>query len=270
MPLEHVLPVVVQLFPQPPQLLLFEVVSTQVPPQSVPDEQTQLLAVPEQYFPVPHEPLTQCPLELQVWGTPPLHRVSDGVQSVQAFWMQEHVCVPWEQVPWLLQVPASWISEELRQLVLPHAVLIGNTHSGLDPVQVDAQVPVPLQDLPECGETVFVHVPGVTAHDAHVPVHGLSQQYPSTQLCVEHSDLSEQDSPWFFKVAHVEPVQYLPAPQDAAEQVPEQSLLSAKHWLLSQVVVVWIGQLPWPSHNDLFVRWPPEQLCAAQATELSE
>jgi hypothetical protein len=55
---------------------------------------------------------------------------------------------------------------------------------------------------------------------------------------VEHSDLSEQESPCFFTVAHVEPVQYLPAPQDTAEQVPEQSLLSAKHWLLSQAVGV--------------------------------
>ena len=98
-------------------------------------------------------------------------------------------------------------------------------------------------------------------------VHALSQQYPSTQWVVEHSPSAEQVSPWFFNGAHVEPVQYLPAPQDAAEQVPEQSLLSAKHWLLSQAVGVWAGQLPWPSHNDLFVRWPPEQLCAAQTAE---
>ena len=70
-------------------------------------------------------------------------------------------------------------------------------------------------------------------------------------------------------MAHVEPAQYLPVPQDAAVQVPEQSLLSAKHWLLSQVVFVWSGQLPWPSHNDLFVRWPPEQLCAPQGVKLS-
>jgi len=116
---------------------------------------------------------------------------------------------------------------------------------------------------------VLVHLPCVTAHDVHVPVHALSQQYPSTQLPVEHSALSEQESPWFFKGAQVEPVQYLPAPQDAAEQVPEQSLLSAKHWLLSQVVFVWSGQLPWPSHNDLFVRWLPEQLCTPQTVELS-
>jgi hypothetical protein len=86
---------------------------------------------------------------------------------------------------------------------------------------------------------------------------------------VAHSDLSAQASPCFFKVAQVEPVQYLPEPQDTAEQVPEQSLLSAKHWLLSQAVGVWVGQLPWPSHKDLFVRWPPEQLCAAQTVELS-
>jgi hypothetical protein len=66
-------------------LLLFEVVSTQVPLQSVPDVQTQLVAVPEQTFPVPHVPLTQCPLESQVWGTPPLHCEVDGVQSTQAF-----------------------------------------------------------------------------------------------------------------------------------------------------------------------------------------
>jgi hypothetical protein len=72
----------------------------------------------------------------------------------------------------------------------------------------------------------------------HVPVQALSQQYPSTQWAVEHSMSPEQESPWFFKVAHVEPAQYLPAPQDVAEQLPEQSLPSAKHWLLSQLVFV--------------------------------
>ena len=104
----------------------------------------------------------------------------------------------------------------------------------------------------------------------HVPEHALSQQYPSTQLPVEHSTLSEHESPWFFKVAHVEPAQYLPAPQDVAEQLPEQSLLSAVHWLLSQLVFVWAVQLPWPSHTDLFVRTPPEQLCDAQTVVLSK
>jgi hypothetical protein len=100
-------------------------------------------------------------------------------------------------------------------------------------------------------------------------VHALSQQYPSTQWEVEHSPSVAQVSPWFFNGAHVEPVQYLLAPQDAAVQVPEQSLPSARHWLLSQVVGVWVGQLPWPSHNDLFVRWPAAQLCAEQTVELS-
>jgi hypothetical protein len=64
-------------------------------------------------------------------------------------------------------------------------------------------------------------------------------------------------------------VQYLLAPHDVEEQVPEQSLPSARHWLLSQVVGVWVGQLPWPSHSDLFVRWPAEQLCAVQTIALS-
>jgi hypothetical protein len=44
-----------------------------------------------------------------------------------------------------------------------------------------------------------VHLPCVTAQDVHVPVHALSQQYPSTQLPVAHSDLSAQVSPWLFK-----------------------------------------------------------------------
>jgi len=39
--------------------------------------------------------------------------------------------------------------------------------------------------------------------------------------------------------------------------------------LLSQVIGVWIGQLPWPSHNDLLARWPAEQFCAAHTVELS-
>jgi len=158
----------------------------------------------------------------------------------------------------------------VRQLATPHEVVVlAGTQSGLEPVQVALQGAVPPQDLPARGDVVLVHLPCVTAHDVHVPVHALSQQYPSTQLPVEHSDLSEQESPCFFKVAHVEPVQYLLAPQDAAEQVPEQSLPSARHWLLSQVVGVWVGQLPCPSHNDLFVRWPAAQLCAVQTVELS-
>lgn len=122
--------------------------------------------------------------------------------------------------------------------------MLAGTQSGLEPLQEALQGAVPPQALPDRGDVVLAHVPCVTAQDVHVPVQALSQQYPSTQLPVEHSALSEQESPCFFKVAHVDPVQYLPAPQDAAEQVPEQSLLSAKHWLLSQVVGVWIGQLP--------------------------
>jgi len=76
-------------------------------PQSVPDEQTQFVAVPEQTFPVPHEPLVQCPLALQVWGTPALHCEAVGEQSAQAFWTQVQLWVLWEQLPWLLQVPAN-------------------------------------------------------------------------------------------------------------------------------------------------------------------
>ena len=115
-----------------------------------------------------------------------------------------------------------------------------------------------------------MHLPGVAAHDVHVPVHALSQQYPSTQLPVEHSVLSEQESPLAFRGAQVVPAQYLPVPQDIPTQLPEQSLPSAVHRLLSQLVFVWTGQLPRPSHTDLFVRWPPEQLCAPQTVVLSK
>jgi hypothetical protein len=165
------------------------------------------------------------------------------------------------QVPWLLQVPANWSCVEERQFVVPQGVnVLAGTQSGLETVQVALQGAVPPQAFPARAVVVFVHLPCVTAHDVHAPVHALSQQYPSTQLPVPHSDLSAQVSPGFFKVAQVEPVQYLPVPQDVAVQVPEQSLLSAKHWLVSQAVGVWLGQLPWPSHNDLFVRWPLAQL----------
>lgn len=126
----------------------------------------------------------------------------------------------------------------MRQLALPHAALTGKTHSGLDPLHVEAQVPVPLQDFPECGDVVLVHVPCVTEHDWQVPLQALSQQYPSTQLPVEHSVLSEQESPFAFKVAHVVPAQYLPVPQDIPAQLPAQSLPSAAHKLLSQLVFV--------------------------------
>ena len=158
----------------------------------------------------------------------------------------------------------------MRQVALPQGVeVLAVTQSGLEPVQA-LQGAVPPQALPARGDVVLVHLPRVTAHDVHVPVHALSQQYPSTQLPVEHSTLSEQESPWFFKVAHVEPAQYLPVPQDIPTQLPEQSLPSAVHRLLSQVVFVWSGQLPRPSHTDLFVRWPPEQLCAPQTVVLSK
>jgi hypothetical protein len=159
---------------------------------------------------------------------------------------------------------------EERQLAVPQGVVVlAGMQSGLEPVQVALQGAVPPQAFPVRAAVVFVHLPCVTAHDVHAPVHALSQQYPSTQLPVPHSDLSAQVSPWFFNGAHVEPVQYLPVPQDAAVQVPEQSLPSAWHWLLSQVVGVWVGQLPRPSHNDLFVRWPAAQLCAEQTVKLS-
>jgi hypothetical protein len=175
-----------------------------------------------------------------------------------------------EQVPWLLQVPTSWSCVEVRQLATPHGVVVlAGTQSGLEPVQEALQGAVPPQALPARADVVLVHLPCVTEHDVHAPVHALSQQYPSTQWVVEHSPSAAQVSPWFFNGAHVEPVQYLLAPQDAAEQVPEQSLPSARHWLLSQVVGVWVGQLPWPSHNDLFVRWPAAQLCAVQTIVLS-
>jgi hypothetical protein len=241
-------------------LLLFEVVSTQVPLQSVPDVQTQLVAVPEQILPVPHDPLTQCPLESHVWGTPALHCELVGVQSAQAPWTQVQVCVLCEQVPWLLHVPASWKVVELTQPALPQAVLTGNTHSAPEPVQVEAQLPWPLHDLPGCGEVVFVHVPCVTEHDWQVPLHALSQQYPSTQLPVEHSVLSEQESPFTFRGAHVVPAQYLPVPHDIPTQLPAQSLPSVAQELLSQLVVVWAWQLPLLSHKALFVRTPPVQL----------
>ena len=158
----------------------------------------------------------------------------------------------------------------MRQLATPHEVVVlAGTQSGLEPVQEALQGAVPPQALPARADVVLVHLPCVTEHDVHAPVHALSQQYPSTQWAVEHSPSAAQVSPWFFREAHVEPVQYLPVPQDAAEQVPEQSLPSARHWLLSQVVGVWVGQLPCPSHNDLFVRWPAAQLCAVQTIALS-
>ena len=82
-------------------------------PQLVqPDWQTQLPA-PEQTCPVPHAvSLTQCPLVSQCWGTPPvaLHFFSPGVQSAQAFVVERQTVQAWvlcEQVPWLVQVPAS-------------------------------------------------------------------------------------------------------------------------------------------------------------------
>jgi hypothetical protein len=209
---------------------------------------------------------TQCPLVSHFWGEPvaALHFLSPGVQSAQAFVVERQtaqVWVPWVQVPWLLQVPASWSCVEVTQVVVPHGVVVlAGTQSGLEPVQEALHGSVPPQVLPVRGDVVLVHLPCVTAQDVQVPVHALSQQYPSTQLPVLHSDLSAQVSPWLFKGAHVEPVQYLPAPQDTAVQVPEQSLLSAKHWFVSQVVGVWLGQLPRPSHNDLFVRWPLAQV----------
>jgi hypothetical protein len=236
-----------------------------VPQASLVLAQAQLPA-PEQTWPVPHAvSLTQWPLASQCWGTPPeaaLHFFSPGVQSAQAFATQTvQVWVACEQVPWLLHVPTSWSCVELTQVATPHWVaMLAGTQSGLEPLQEALQGAVPPQALPVRADVVLVHLPCVTEHDVHAPVHALSQQYPSTQLPVEHSTLSEQDSPCVFRGAQVDPVQYLPAPQDAAEHVPEQSLLSAKHWLLSHGVGVWVGQLPWPSHNDLFMRWPPEQL----------
>lgn len=94
-----------------------------VRPQLVhPDGQTQLPA-PEQTWPVPQAvSLTQCPLVSQCWGTPPvaaLHFSSPGVQSAQAFVVARQSVQLWvlcEQVPWLVQVPASWSWVELRQV----------------------------------------------------------------------------------------------------------------------------------------------------------
>jgi len=162
-----------------------------------------------------------------------LHFLSPGVQSAHAFVVERQTAQVWvlcEQVPWLVQVPASWSCVELRQVAEPHGVVVlAAAQSGLEPLQEPLQGAVPPHVLPVRGAVVLVHFPWVTAHDVHVPVQALSQQYPSTQLPVEHSDLSAQASPCFFSGAQVEPVQYLLAPQDAAEQVPEQSLLSAKH-----------------------------------------
>ena len=101
-------------------------------------------------------------------------------------------------------------------------------------------------------------------------MHALSQQYPSTQWFAEHSISLEHASPWFFKEAHVEPAQYLPVPQDTPTQLPEQSLPSVVHTLLSQGVLVCVGQLPRTSHDDLFVRTPPEQLWEAQTVVVSK
>jgi hypothetical protein len=141
-----------------------------------------------------------------------------------------------------VQVPASWSNVEERHVALPHGVeVLAGTQSGLEPVQEALQGAVPLQDLPVRGDVVLVHLPCVAAHDVHVPVHALSQQYPSTQWA-EHSTSPEQESPWFFNVAHVEPAQYLPVPQDIPTQLPEQSLPSAVHRLLSHVVFVWAEQ----------------------------
>ena len=84
----------------------------------------------------------------------------------------------------------------MRQLALPHwVVVLAGTQSGLEPVQVALQGAEPPQGLLVRADVVFVHLPCVTAHEVHAPVHALSQQYPSTQLPVEHSNLSEQESP---------------------------------------------------------------------------
>ena len=64
-----------------------------------------------------------------------------------------------------------------------------------------------------------------------------------------------------------------PAEQVVAEGLSvqvEQSVPSAVHWLSAQVVVVWVGQSPLPSHIDLLVRTPPEQLWDAQTVALSK
>jgi hypothetical protein len=147
--------------PQPPQWLLLDVVSTQLPLQSFPDEQVQL-PVPVQTLPAPHAlSFTQCPVVSQCWGTgtvAALHFFSPGVQSAQALVAERQSVqgwVLWAQVPWLLQVPASWSSVELRQLAVPQGIeVLAGTQSGLEPVQEALQGAVPPQDLPARGEVV--------------------------------------------------------------------------------------------------------------------
>ena len=129
-----------------------------------PDWQTQLPA-PEQTWPVPHAvSFTQCPPVSHFWGTPALQLLSTpGVQSTQAFVVERQsvqVWVFWEQVPWLLQVPASWSCVEERQVVVPHGVeVLAGTQSGLEPLQEALHGAVPPQDLPVRGDEVLVHLP---------------------------------------------------------------------------------------------------------------
>ena len=135
-----------------------------VPHESLVLAQTQLPA-PEQTWPLTHAvSFTQCPLLSHFWGTPTLHLLSTpGVQSAQAFVVERHsvqVRVLWEQVPWLVQVPASWSNVEERHVALPHEVkVLAGTQSGLEPVQEALQGAVPLQGLPVRADVVFVHLP---------------------------------------------------------------------------------------------------------------
>jgi hypothetical protein len=175
-----------------------------------------------------------------------LHCLAVGVHSAQALVLVRQIVQIWVfcvQVPWLLQVPANWSVVDVRQLAVPHGVVVlADVQSGLDPLQVALQGAVPLQDFPVRGNVVLVHLPWVAAHVVQVPVQPLSQQYPSIQNSDEHSDLSEQESPCFFKVAHVDPAQYFPVPQEVPVQLPEQSLPSARQRLLSHVILLCSGQ----------------------------
>jgi hypothetical protein len=63
------------------------------------------------------------------------------------------------------------------------------------PVQRPAHVPVPLQGAVVRAVVVIVHEPGVAAHDWHCPVQADSQQNPSTQWTVEHSESPAHRSP---------------------------------------------------------------------------
>jgi hypothetical protein len=62
-----------------------------------------------------------------------------------------------------------------------------------------------LQGVVLRGVDVMVHVPRVREQDWHSPVQADSQQNPSTQCLVEHSESVEHRSPWL-RSTHVPPL----------------------------------------------------------------